>query len=407
MGRVVTSKGDRGMVSVGLDWHALKDCRILVIDDQELVRSLIGNILSSAGLERVTFAVDGEDGLAKAEEVRPDLIVLDIMMPRVDGFAVLEALRVDARWSEVPVLVLTAADDHEIRGRVFMAGATDFISKPLNRLEFLARLKVHLSNWVLVRRLESQLHRIEAELREAQRMQAALLPGAEALDEVHRRYAVSVHHHFECSSQVGGDCWTVRPIGDSTLGVLICDFSGHGVSAAMNTVRLHTLLAEHPFGDGDPAAYLGVLNRNLADLLPCGQFATLLFGVIDTAADSFTYAAASAPDPFTGAVTPGAAIARMDGSGLPLGIDRDATYDNITVPFAPGDFLFLYSDALYEGVPVPKGVSQRRMFFEEFPRLVGGMDGAAALPHLLDWFYARSPRPPKDDLTAVWLQRAV
>lgn len=393
------------MVSLGLDWQALKDCRILVIDDQDLVRSLIRNILSSAGLERLAFAADGEDGLAQAEEFRPDLIVLDIMMPRVDGFTVLESLRADGPCTEVPVLVLTAADDHEIRGRVFMAGATDFISKPINRLEFLARLKVHLSNWVLVRRLEAQLRRIEGELREAQRMQAALLPSPESLEEVRSRYGISVRHHFECSSQVGGDCWAVRPIDEWRVGVLICDFSGHGVSAAMNTVRLHTLLSDYPFTGSDPASYLAVLNRQLVELLPCGQFATLLFGIIDVDADLFTYAAASSPDPFVGPLG-GGEVQRLDGSGLPLGIDRDATYDNITVPFPPGHFLFVYSDALYEGVPVPKGTSQRRMFFETFPKLTAGLSGAEAMPRLLEWFYSYSPRPPKDDLTAVWMERA-
>lgn len=393
------------MGSVGLDWSTLTECRILVVDDQELVRSLLRNILLSAGMERVAFAVDGEDGLAKVAEFRPDLIVLDIMMPRVDGFSVLERLRADPAWKDVPVLVLTAADDHEIRGRVFMAGATDFVSKPLNRLEFLARLKVHLSNWVLVRRLEAQLRRLDFELREAQRMQAALLPDAAALRDAERDYGITLRHHFECSSQVGGDYWTVRPLEPTKLAVLVCDFSGHGVSAAMNTVRLHTLLSQHPFETPeDPARYVALLNRHLIELLPIGQFVTLLFGVIDTAADTFTYAAGSSPDPFLGRLGTDA-VQRLDGSGLPLGIERDAVYDNATVAFAPGDYLFFYSDAFYEASPVPRGTSARALFFDEFTRDFAGAPGDDALPRLLDRFYAHSPRPPKDDLTAVWIER--
>ena len=150
------------MASVGLEWYALKNCRILIVDDHELVRTLIGSILNSAGLTHIAFAVDGEDALDQVNTVRPDLLVLAIMMPRMDGFAVLERLRAQDAWLDVPVLVLTATDDHEIRGRVFMAGATDFVAKPINRLEFLARVKVHLSTWELLRRQAEQLRRLSA-----------------------------------------------------------------------------------------------------------------------------------------------------------------------------------------------------------------------------------------------------
>lgn len=393
------------MAAAGLEWDALNECRILVVDDQPLVRSLIGSILKATGLTALAFAVDGEDALAQVGGVRPDLIVLDLMMPRMDGFAVLERLRGDPVWADVPVLVLTAADDHEVRGRVFAAGATDFVMKPLERREFLARVKVHLSARMLVQRLETQLRRIDRELKDAQRMQVGLLPPPESLEAIERTMGIAVRHHFECSSIVGGDYWTVRPLGEHTLGVLICDFSGHGVSAAMNTVRLHTLLAEYPVGDpADPAAYLTLLNNHLLDLLACEQFATLLFGVVDTRADTFTYAAAACPEPFIGTAGNGA-VERLDGSGLPLGLAREAGYQNVVVPFPPGHFLFLYSDALYEGVSAPRGTSQRRLFFEAFSRLIAEGAGEPVLPRVLDWFFARSPRPPEDDLTAVWLER--
>jgi phosphoserine phosphatase RsbU/P len=393
------------MASVGLDWYALRDCRILVVDDNQLVRSLIGSILNSTGLTNLAFAVDGEDALAQVDVFRPDLIVLDIMMPRVDGFAVLERLRSQDAWLDVPVLVLTAADDHEIRGRVFMTGATDFVSKPINRLEFLARIKVHLSAWVLLRQQAEQLRRIDAELKEAQRMQMALLPSAEAVRQAEETHGLTIRHHFESSMRVGGDYWSLHPIDDRRLGVLICDFSGHGVSAAMNTVRLHTLLLEvKDEGWRDAARFVRDLNGHLIDLLSLGQFATFLYGIIDREAGTFTYATAATPDPFLGHRGKGM-VGRIDGSGLPLGLSRAADYETTTVPFPPGSFLFLYSDALYEGLPLPKGSSGRNFLFEQFSGLVASARGDDVLKTVIDWFFTQAPPPPRDDLTAIWIER--
>lgn len=393
------------MASVGLEWYALKDCRILVVDDNQLVRSLIGSILSSAGLTQIAFAVDGEDALGQVNTFRPDLIVLDIMMPRVDGFAVLERLRAQDAWLDVPVLVLTAADDHEIRGKVFMAGATDFVSKPINRLEFLARIKVHLSAWELLRRQAEQLRRIDAELREAQRMQVALLPSDETLKQVEATLGLTIHHHFESSMRVGGDYWTLRPLDDHSVGVLICDFSGHGVSAAMNTVRLHTLLFDvNEASWRDPVAFINLLNGYLCDLVSIGQFATLMYGVIDVRDGTLTYVSASTPDPILGNRSEGSAR-RIDGSGLPLGLSRGGHYTAETVPFQPGDFLFLYSDALYEGIPLPKDVSGRAHFFDRFTHLLAETKGDNVLKPLIEWFFTEAPPPPRDDLTAIWIER--
>lgn len=393
------------MASVGLEWYALKDCRLLVVDDNQLVRSLIGSILSSAGLTQIAFAVDGEDALNQVNTFRPDLIVLDIMMPRVDGFAVLESLRAQDAWLDVPVLVLTAADDHEIRGKVFMAGATDFVSKPINRLEFLARIKVHLSAWELLRRQAEQLRRIDAELCEAQRMQVALLPSEETVKQIEASLGLTIHSHFESSMRVGGDYWTLRPLGDHAVGVLICDFSGHGVSAAMNTVRLHTLLfdVEEPTWH-NPEAFISLLNSYLCDLVSIGQFATLMYGVIDVEEGTFTYVTASTPDPILGDRREPSAE-RLDGSGLPLGLSRGAHYSAETIPFESGQFLFLYSDALYEGIPTPEGVSGRAHFFEHFNRLLSEVEGDNVLKPLIDWFFTEAPPPPRDDLTAIWIER--
>lgn len=113
---------------------------ILIVDDQLSARETLRAVLSDQGYNLV-FAVNGVDGLAKAAELLPDVIILDIMMPGMDGFEVCERLRNNTRLAEVPIIMLTSLDDLDTRVRGLDVGADDFVSKPFNRVELLARIR--------------------------------------------------------------------------------------------------------------------------------------------------------------------------------------------------------------------------------------------------------------------------
>jgi len=113
---------------------------ILIIDDQLSVRETLSAVLSGQGYNLV-FAVNGAEGLQKAAKLLPDVIILDIMMPGMDGFEVCEHLRNDSLLAEVPIIMLTSLDDLDTRVRGLESGADDFISKPFNRVELLARIR--------------------------------------------------------------------------------------------------------------------------------------------------------------------------------------------------------------------------------------------------------------------------
>jgi CheY-like chemotaxis protein len=113
---------------------------ILIVDDQLSARETLHAVLSNQGYNLV-FAVDGPEALQKAAAILPDLIILDIMMPGMDGFEVCERLRTHAQLAEVPIILLTSLDDMETRVTGLEVGADDFLSKPFNRLELLARIR--------------------------------------------------------------------------------------------------------------------------------------------------------------------------------------------------------------------------------------------------------------------------
>ncbi len=377
------------------------DCRILVVEDNARNRTLIERFLQAAGFHDIRFATDGEEGLQRVGDDSPDLVILDIVMPNMDGYAFLARLREDEGLQGLPVLVVTGLESADERNNVFRAGATDLINKPVNGVEMIARVNIHLENRLLIRRLEAYRARLEEELRLAREMQEGLLPSAKRLREVEHTYPLTLENHFETSSELGGDFWGIKTLDDQRLGVFITDFSGHGVTAALNTFRLHTLMEQVDQGLDDPASYLTTLNALLVHLIPRGQFATMFYGIIDTAANRLTYAAAAAPSPMVG-TTPDS-LEMLDAGGLPLGISKSATYKNREVDFPAGALLFLYSDALSE-TPDPEG----EMLDEDgvMEMLKGALDhGHAPLATLIERFRHRVNDAIPDDLTALLVSR--
>jgi DNA-binding response OmpR family regulator len=113
--------------------------RVLVIDDERAILDVVRSILELHGYE-VLAADDGSRGFATAQRRSPDVIVLDLMMPVMDGFAVLEALRGHERTAEVPVLVLTALQSDEVEDRCNELGASSYLRKPFEPDELLGAI---------------------------------------------------------------------------------------------------------------------------------------------------------------------------------------------------------------------------------------------------------------------------
>lgn len=127
--------------------------RILVVDDQVLIRELIRAYLNAGGYRNLSFAEDGDEALEKIEEEKPDLVILDLQMPRLGGLDVCTAVRATPHQADLPILVQTAADSPEDRARIFAVGATDMVGKPINDAELLARVGIHLQNRHMLRQL--------------------------------------------------------------------------------------------------------------------------------------------------------------------------------------------------------------------------------------------------------------
>jgi phosphoserine phosphatase RsbU/P len=382
----------------------IADCKILVVDDVAVLRTLIKTCLEKAGFTNVVTAENGDQALEKLDEVNPDLIILDIVMPGTDGFEVCRQIRSSALYSQVPILIQTGMEATQERAVVFEVGANDLISKPINVYEMIARVKLQLQNLILSRKDKAYQARMEAELNSARIVQESLLPNKKTITGIEDKLDIVIQNHWKASSELGGDLWGLQYLDDKRLSFYIIDFSGHGVVSALNTFRLHTLINESELDWSDPKTCLQVVNAHLVKVLPPEQFATLFWAVIDLEKNKLTFSAAAAPPVLVGKNGDATSIEFLDTAGLPVGVLKDYAYENQEKDFPANSFIFVYSDALIES-PDKDG-----LMWEEF----GLMDRVKKeaqkgflniQPSILKEFLETAVFPIPDDLTTLCFVR--
>ena len=236
---------------------------------------------------------------------------------------------------------------------------------------------------------------VSEEIQLARTMQLELLPNAPLLAEVTRRTGLWLSAHFETSSTLGGDLWGLHIVDDHRLGLWLADFSGHGLAAALNTFRLHTLVAQCGPVVDMPAAFLAEINRRLVGLLPVGQYATMLHGIVDLAAGSFRYAAAAMPPPLLRHAD--GRVERGDGTGLPVGLADRAVYAERQMRLPPSGLLFLASDGLADNPAAEGG----KLGSDGVRRMLEQSGTQTTADAVLAPFLAQVARPLRDDLTAL------
>ena len=376
--------------------------RILIVDDVATNRLLISRCLESHGYHNLIHAADGIEALEKIASGEPELVILDIDMPRLDGLEVCRRLRSEDATRDLPVLVQTALDRPGIRRDIFQAGASDFLTKPFDGDELVARTTIQLDRRALMRGLRQHYDRTSQELALARAMQESLDPTPALQREIRLRTGLDIASHVESSSELGGDFWALNEVGDGLVAVILIDCSGHGVQAALNTFRIHALLAQLQRLTAEPVHLLTALNQRLVGLLQPGQFATVLAGVFDLREDTFRYASAGAPPPLWRPTDDSPSVL-LEASGVPVGIIGSAQYDEHLVPFGRDATLLLYSDALSD----TPGHDQQPLGEASVIQLLDeavAADAQAVLELVQSGFARAISATPEDDLTLVCIR---
>jgi phosphoserine phosphatase RsbU/P len=388
-----------------INQNRLIDAKILVVDDSPLIRELIGACLMTDGYKNISFAEDGEDALVKIAGEIPDLIILDLEMPKMDGFEVCKRLRASPETRNIPILIQSGRDTATDVTRAFEYGANDMVVKPIKKFEILARAKVHLENRFLLEKLTSFHDRVALELEQAKNLQLDICPSAEELSSYREQYGVKIGWHYEPSSELGGDIGGVFPVSDTKLAVYIADFSGHGVAAALNTFRMQTWLASASEDFDRPHILLEKLNNFLCKNLNKGSYATMLFCCLDLENGQLHYAAAGCQPPLLQLPDKSSNFEICDSRGMPLGLRENWQYRSTTLPFTPNTKFLLYSDALVEVETSPDVFLGDEGLRDEVSQIWRTKPNLTQRMHeVVKRFRSRLGGEPPDDLTIIYME---
>ncbi len=384
---------------------SIKDARILVVDDSSLIRELIGACLMTEGYTNICYAENGQDALEVIELEVPDLIILDLEMPVMDGFELCKRLQANEKTRSTPILIQSGRDTATDITRAFEYGASDMVVKPIKKFEILARTKVHLEHRFFVEKLTDFHDRVASELEQARKLQLDICPSKAELDALEEQYGLTIGWHFEPSSELGGDIGGIYPVDDRKVAFFIADFSGHGVAAALNTFRMQTWLASETALYTKPDQLLSKLNSFLHSNLKKGSYATMLFGCIDLDKKELVYASAGTQPPLLQQPEKGSDFSLYCSKGMPLGLLENWNYELKTAPFEKGVKLILYSDALVEVESRPDELLGEEGLRQEVTDIWRENNSASQnLQKIVQKFLNRLNGKAPDDLTIIFLE---
>jgi sigma-B regulation protein RsbU (phosphoserine phosphatase) len=324
--------------------------RILVVDDNETNRDILDARLTANGYQ-VLHACDGEEALAAARQQLPDLILLDVMMPKVDGYQVLSWIKGETRLRDLPVIMISALNELNSIVRCIELGALDYLMKPFNPVLLKARITSSLERKRLRDEINAHLGRLEEEVEAARQLQMGMVPQVFPAPTPDR--PVEVFAMMEPAREVGGDLYDFFYRLDGRFCFLVGDVSGKGMAAALFMARTKSLIrlaAELMHGaDGTragPADIVARVNRELCQNNSEMMFVTLFFGMLHIGTGELQFCNAAHNVPYR---LLGGSVEVLNGSkGLALGIEADAAYTIGRLSMARGEMIYLYSDGVTE-----------------------------------------------------------
>jgi serine phosphatase RsbU (regulator of sigma subunit)/anti-anti-sigma regulatory factor len=332
-----------------------------VVDDDIVIRTVVVRGLRDAGFSEIHEA---DDGLAAKEYLTGhtvDVVITDVMMPRLDGLELIRWAR--QRYPEIVWIIFSGLDTFDAAVEAIHLGAFDFLAQPPNLKELEISLRNALAHRQLVEEKEAlhrsleqrvlqleglcrilgdQAEQISQDLRRAEIIQSTLLPQVPPAMR-----GLSVHSLYRPGHFVGGDLYDVIPVDEDKIAIYVADASGHGVSAAMLSVLFKQRLPKItiPGAAVNPAVVLAKINDELfRDVAAPGMFVTAVYCLIDTG--QATVDIASAGHPPVHLVRASGKASLIERTGPALGLHADAAFKETHIDLRPGDRLFLYSDGL-------------------------------------------------------------
>jgi len=373
----------------------LSECRVLVVDDMKANVDMLVEALR--GEHKLSVALDGEAALRAVQKSPPDLLLLDIVMPGLDGYEVCRRLRADPATREIPIMFLSSLEDVKDKAKGFELGANDYLTKPFEILEVKARVRSLLKAKAYADAIRAAQDR---DLAIAREIQMGILPSD--IPSQLRGTGLDVHATIEPARHVGGDLFEVLRVSDDRLVLAVGDVCGKGIPAALFMAVAVTLLRTLARQLDGPAEILGRLNDELAAQNPRGMFVTMV--CLDVRGSKVTCANAG-HDSTLRVGAAGAPQQVFPSSGTVLGLFPGQQYADETLELGPGESLVLYTDGVSEA-----NDATGALFGEERLHAClaqgGAQTAAGTVERLLGAVRAfAGGAPQSDDITILVLRR--
>ena len=318
----------------------LSDCRVLIVDDVKANVDVLVHALSKD--YKLSVALGGQQALDAVGRSLPDLVLLDIVMPDIDGYEVCRRLRAAEATRELPIMFLSSLEDVKDKARGFEVGGNDYLTKPFEVLEVKARVRSLLKAKAYADAVKAAAER---DLRIAREIQMGLLPANPSAQV--EGTGLDVHALLEPAQQVGGDLFEVLRLTDDRVLIAVGDVSGKGIPAALFMAVAMTLLRSMARHGLPPDEILRQLNDELLAQNPRGMFVTLQCLLFDLARRTVTCASAGHHDAVR--VMPGQQPELVfTSSGRVLGLMPSGDIGSETLSLDGGETFVLFTDGVSE-----------------------------------------------------------
>jgi len=324
--------------------------KIVVVDDNKTNLMIVEKILQMAGYKRLVLLSSAKElyeylqlDTPNPGEVDIDLVLMDLMMPEIDGIAACRKILSTERFQDLPIIFVTAMGDSNKMAEAMDAGALDYVMKPINKVELLARIRS-----VLRLKLEKDLRkerdkRIQHELNLAKQVQLSMLPCPIQKEDV------TISAVYKPTFELAGDLYAWYQISPHRYGVILLDMMGHGISSSLICMYIYSALKDSITGLCDPAAVMKELNRrmnqlNMPDSLTNYYFTAIYF-VLDTENQSIEYVNAGHP---AGIAIVDDEVRLLDEGCWALGFFDDIDVQKGVISYKEHARLLLFTDGLSE-----------------------------------------------------------
>ncbi len=326
---------------------------VLLVDDQAIIGEAVRRMLAPHEDIRFHYCQDANQALKQADELRPTVILQDLVMPDIDGLDLVPAYRQQASTKDTPLIVLSTREEADTKAEAFARGANDYLVKLPDPIELLARIRYHSKGYIaLLERseafaaLEQSERALRDELAKAADYVCSLLP--ERLED-----PVTADWRFIPSAALGGDAFDYQWIDDDHFMICLLDVCGHGVGSALLSVSVINALRERALANtdfADPSSVMASVNRAFQMERQNFMFFTMWYGVYNRADSILRYAGGGHPPALLQPrdATSASQQRELESTGPLVGMDADTDFPTLSCPVQSGDRLFVYSDGVFE-----------------------------------------------------------